>query len=45
MVGSCLTIAFSVAVKKAATQKSGGLELLNLLNYSRVEKCLMVRHI
>ena len=31
--------------KKAAAQMSGGLVLLNLPDYSRVEKCLMVRTI
>ena len=32
--------------KKTAVPKDGGLNVtLNLLNYSRVAKCLMVRHI
>jgi len=31
--------------KKAAVQMDGGLKLIRLLNYSRVEKCLMVRTI
>ena len=36
---------FIILRKKAAARVSGGLVLLNLLNYSRVEKCLMVRTI
>ena len=31
--------------KKAAVPKNGGSDSLNYLNYSRVEKCLMVRTI
>ena len=37
---------FDLHRKKAAVPRDGGLKnSLNLLNYSRVEKCLMVRTI